>query len=214
VRARPSPVPIAISFGPLLLAACGGGDLLLPGGPALLRLVSGDLQEAEAGARLPNPLVVAVEDATGRPVSGSRILFRFELASDGGEVNPDTVQTDSTGQATATVRLGDDPGAHPVEATVVDATGLRVRFILTALTPEPPANPETPGNGGNGGSGGNGGGGAGGGGGGGPVDGGGDNGDDGGGGGGGGGGHGHGGKGGGGKDKGDGGGSGHGGGED
>ena len=155
----------------LTLPACGGGDLLLPssGVPAELRLVSGDLQQAEAGSQLPAPLVVAAVDGSGRPVQGSSILFRFELSSDGGQVNPDTVQTDEVGRATAQVRLGSEVGAHPVEAIVVDGpTGLRVRFLLTALQPDPGptggggGGGDDDGNGGNGG-GGNGGGGNGGG---------------------------------------------------
>lgn len=159
----------------LPLAACGGGDLLLPSSaaPAELRAVSGDLQQGEAGTQLPEPLVVLAVDANGRPVAGSSILFRFERDGDGGEVNPNTVETDESGLATATVRLGDEPGGHPVEAMVVDGPGgLRVRFLLTALAPTPPG-----GGGGGGGGGGNGGGfddggGGGGGGGGGEVDGG------------------------------------------
>ncbi|HEU5041547.1 MAG TPA: hypothetical protein VFT84_12030 [Gemmatimonadales bacterium] len=185
---RPGPLarPALGSLTALLLLACGGDDLLLPssGTPAELRLVSGDLQQAEAGSPLPDPLIVAAVDAKGRPVEGSRILFRFELDTDGGQVNPDTVQTDASGQATAEVRLGSEVGAHPVEAIVVDGpTGLRVRFLLTALQPEPVGG----GGGGGSGSGGNGGGnddgggvddGGGGGGGGGDVDGGGGDGND------------------------------------
>ena len=182
MRAGSIALPTVIILASATLPGCGATDLLLPGQPATVRAVSGDLQEGETGQRLPKPLVIAVADPTGRPVAGSRIVFRFELANDGGQVNPDTVQTDDQGKATATVRLGEDPGAHPVEAIVVDATGLRVRFILTAFAPAP--RPPTGGggadDGGNGGNGGNGGGGGGG-----NRDGGGAGGDDGGGGGGG-----------------------------
>jgi hypothetical protein len=163
----------------LAVAACGGGDLLLPTSttPAQLRLVSGDLQQAQTGTTLPDPLVVEALDAGGRPVVGSRILFRLEVDRAGAKVNPDTAQTDESGRATAEVRLG-EPGGHPVEAVVVDApTGLRVRFLLTAIAPAPAPPPpdggdDDDGDGGNGGNGGGGGGGGGGG------DGGGDDGDD------------------------------------
>ncbi|HYC33405.1 MAG TPA: hypothetical protein VEB59_14050, partial [Gemmatimonadales bacterium] len=160
MRNRSIALPFVVFSASLSMAACGGGDLVLPpGAPATVRAVSGDLQEGETGQRLPDPLVVAVEDQGGRPIAGSRIVFRFELASDGGQVTPDTVQTDEQGLATATVRLGQEPGAHPVEAVVVDATGLRVRFILTAFAPAP--RPPTSGSGGGGddggGDGGNGG---------------------------------------------------------
>jgi len=118
------------------LLACGGEDLLLPSSaaPAELRVVSGDLQQAQTGARLPDPLVVEATDAHGRPVVGSRIHFRFEVASDGGQVTPDTARTDESGRATAEVRLGTAVGSHPVEASVLDGpSNLRVRFQLTAL---------------------------------------------------------------------------------
>jgi hypothetical protein len=134
-------------LGSLSLFACGGGDLLLPGStaPAELRLVSGDLQQAQTGAKLPDPLVVEAVDAKGRPVAGSRVLFRFEVSAEGGEVSPDTAQTNESGRAAAQVRLGAEPGGHPVEAVVVDGpTGLRVRFLLTAVA-------RTPGGGGGGG---------------------------------------------------------------
>lgn len=145
---------IAGALGGIILSACGGGDLLLPssGEPAELRLISGDLQQAEAGAPLPDPLVVAALDANGRPVQGSRILFRFQLDPEGGALNPDTVRTDEAGRATAEVRLGTEVGAHPVEAIVVDGpTGLSVRFLLTAL--QPPPGPTGGGGGGGGGDG-------------------------------------------------------------
>ncbi len=84
-----------------ILLACGGDDLLLPssGVPANLRLVSGDLQQAEAGTDLPDPLVVEATDAEGRPVAGSRIVFRFEIMVQGGRVSPDTAETDELGLA-------------------------------------------------------------------------------------------------------------------
>lgn len=144
---------VLVGLALLPIAACGGDDLLLPssGAPAELRLVSGDLQQAEVGTTLPDPLVVEALDANGRPVAGSSILFRFELDIDGGRVSPDTVQTNDSGLATAQVRLGEDPGAHPVEAVVVDGpSGLRVRFLLTALAPEPPQPPRDGGGGGGG----------------------------------------------------------------
>jgi hypothetical protein len=125
----------------LPLLACGGDDLLLPGSdaPAALRLVSGDLQQGPTGGLLPEPLVVEAVDRTGHPVAGSRILFRFQAATRGATVDPDTALTDERGHAAAEVRLGQAPGGHPVEAILVDAEShLAVRFLLTALTrPEP-----------------------------------------------------------------------------
>jgi len=137
MRAHTIPLCGLASFS---ILACGGGDLLLPssGAPAELRLVSGDLQQAQTGTTLPDPLVVETLDDKGRPVAGSRILFRFEVDREGAEVSPDTARTNESGQAAAQVRLGGEPGGHPVEALVVDGpTGLRVRFLLTAVASNP-----------------------------------------------------------------------------
>jgi hypothetical protein len=144
---------------PLLVLACGGDDLLLPssGAPASLRLVSGDLQQGLTGIMLPEPLVVEALDRTGRPVEGSRILFRFQAATEGAQVSPDTAVTNAEGQAEAEVRLGQAPGGHPVEAIVVNGDlDLAVRFLLTALTRPAPPDPPDGGDGDGGGAGGGG----------------------------------------------------------
>lgn len=145
-----------LAAGPLfawLAAGCSGGDLLLPGSgtPAELRALSGDRQEAEVGATLPDPLVVLATDAAGRPVVGVEIAFRFD-GDVGGDVAPELVRTDSEGEAEAQVRLGIASGAQLVDAMVVEGpTDATVTFRLTAL---PPDN----GDGGDGGDGGGGGG--------------------------------------------------------
>ena len=134
------PTIALVGIASLPVLACGGGDLLLPssGQPSQLRLVSGDLQQAQTGATLPDPLVVEAVDASGRPVAGSRILFRFELDPAGAQVSPDTAETNASGRAAAQVRLGGEAGGQPVEAVVVDGpSGLRVRFLLTAIAPNP-----------------------------------------------------------------------------
>jgi hypothetical protein len=135
---------------PLLAAACGGDDLLLPGtgSPTGLQAVSGDGQEAEVGATLPDPLVVRASDASGRPVQGTLIVFRFD-GDGGGEVAPDTARTDFEGRAAAEVQLGTTSGAQLVKAAVVEGPAdLVVTFQLTAV------DPSNPGDGGGGGGGG------------------------------------------------------------
>lgn len=115
-------------------AGCGGGDLLLPSSatPTGLRAVSGDRQEAEAGATLPDPLVVKATDAGQRPVQGARIVFRFDGAV-GGDVAPDTALTNTAGEAAAQIRLGTASGAQLVEAAVIEGPAeIMVTFRLTA----------------------------------------------------------------------------------
>src|SRR5688500_14972636 len=75
--------------------ACGGNELLLPddGRPAALAVVDGDHQSAQVGAPLPQPLVVRVSDATGRPVAGAQVTFAVTSGS-GGELSPAVASTD------------------------------------------------------------------------------------------------------------------------
>jgi hypothetical protein len=118
----------------LLAAGCTGGDLTLPGsgGASGLSAVSGDRQEGEIGAVLPEPLVVRATDATGRPVQGAVILFRFN-GDVGGEISPASAVTDAEGRAAVEVRLGTTTGDQIVEAEVLEAADLAVSFRLTAF---------------------------------------------------------------------------------
>src|SRR4029453_6199625 len=72
------------------LAACAGGDLLLPEDrtPVELRAVSGDGQSAVAGTSVPHPLVVEALDRAGRPVEGAIVRFRFVDPPDGAAIAP------------------------------------------------------------------------------------------------------------------------------
>lgn len=117
----------------IALAACGGGDLVLPSdsGPARIAVVSGDGQSGSAGAELAEPLVVKVSDAQDRVVAGVRVAFGRAAAGDGA-ATPDTVATNGQGLAAARWTLGSTAGAEQVEAKVVGAA-LSVRFTLTAV---------------------------------------------------------------------------------
>jgi hypothetical protein len=150
----------AIFFSPRLLGpalglaalACAGGDLNLPNdaAPAELTAVSGDGQEAKVGSVLPEPLVVQVRDAAGRPLAEVPLVFRFQDAVPDAEIDPASVATDSTGHASVRVRLGTTTGPQTIEAMIAqDATSeARATFGVTAL--------EKRGQGGGGGEGGDG----------------------------------------------------------
>jgi uncharacterized membrane protein YgcG len=149
-------------------AACGGGDLTLPGpgDPAALRIVAGDGQRGLLGEALIDPLVVQLVDVEGLPVEGRAVVFRFTDDVPEATVAPESVPTDTAGVAAVRARLGRREGLQGIEALVaMPGEDLRVRFRLTALPADdgnddgPPA-PADDGGGGGGGGGGDGGGGS------------------------------------------------------
>jgi hypothetical protein len=138
----------ALAAALLLSLACAGGDLTLPGPdgpgspepaaprPARLVVASGDGQQAEPGALLPEPVAVQVLDSALHPVPGTPVSFSF-AAELGGAVDPASTLTDGNGTASAVVRLGDVPGEQVIVAAVADPAlpGLRASFSATAVPP-------------------------------------------------------------------------------
>jgi VCBS repeat-containing protein len=118
-------------------SACSGDGVVLPdeAKPAAIAIVSGDTQQAPAGAALDQPLVVKVTDALNRPVEGRAVAFTIDLG--GGQVTPASVPTGTDGQATATWTLGAAAGQQRVQARVsgtdVPAT-LLVKFNASAVS--------------------------------------------------------------------------------
>ncbi len=119
--------------------ACGGG-LMLPddGSPVQLQAFSGDGQQATVGSELPDPLIARLTDASARPVSGASVEFRFQTDIPQAQVDPASATTDTTGLASARVRLGTATGPHTVVARVVEASQLRATFNVTALAQDRP----------------------------------------------------------------------------
>ncbi len=103
-------------------AACGGGDLGLPTGPADITAVAGNGQTGLVGAALANPLVVRVDDEQGAPVANALVAFELAEGADGGEIAPDTAVTDANGEASFQWVLGGTEGAQSVTASVVGAS--------------------------------------------------------------------------------------------
>ena len=151
-------------------AACGGGDLTLPGPgqPAALRIVAGDGQRGPLREALTDPLVVQLVDTEGLPIEGRAVVFQFTDDVPDAAIDPASAPTDADGHAAVRARLGRRAGSQAIEA-LVPAPGedLRVRFRLTAMPPDDGddggagAAPPPPPDDGNGGGGGAGGGGAG-----------------------------------------------------
>jgi hypothetical protein len=119
----------------VLVAACGGGDLVLPteGAAAKIVIVRGDGQGAPVGALLPESLVVVVNDSRGRPVQGQRV--DFAVTTGGGSVAAASATTDAEGVAGTRWTLGPTAGAQKVTATASGdgaPAALSVTFDATA----------------------------------------------------------------------------------
>lgn len=123
--------PLAIGC---LVAACGGGDLVLPEGEGTvaIRVVDGDGQRGSVGEPLAAPVVVGVTDARGEPVEGVTVEFALTSAGDGAGITPSTARTSDEGLAEAQVVLGDKVGVQTGEATVV-ADGESPKATFSAL---------------------------------------------------------------------------------
>lgn len=98
----------------------GGGTPPPPGGTVRGVVVAGDGQTALAGAELPDPLVVRVLDAAGRPLAG--YLVNFVVVTGGGSAYGGVAITNSAGEAIDRWRLGPVVGAQRMEVRVVDST--------------------------------------------------------------------------------------------
>ena len=112
--------------------AARGVEVLLPRMPLVLDILSGDLQQARAGTRVQEPLVVEVLDQSGVGLPGTAVTFT--VTDGGGTLSEETATTDASGRAASSLTLGSAPGPITVRVTVA---GLEpVSFTLTA-TPTP-----------------------------------------------------------------------------
>jgi hypothetical protein len=131
------PAPL---FALAVVVACGS-DLSLPGGPSgpagpdQLRIVDGDGQQAQTGELLADPLVVEVLDSGRGPVPGTPVEFSFVGDPAGAVLQPTSAETDSTGQVSAFVRLGDQSGEQQIVAQVAGTASpsLSASFPVTAV---------------------------------------------------------------------------------
>ncbi|WP_340103379.1 filamin/ABP280 repeat domain-containing protein [Rhodohalobacter sp. 8-1] len=106
----------------------------LTGGAENIEIVSGDNQSAKVGNELPNPIIVRVTDAFGNPVEGETITFTFDEtpgAAVGRSIDPSTGVTNTDGEASAIVTLGNTPGTYTVEASAENAGAVTFNFQAT-----------------------------------------------------------------------------------
>jgi hypothetical protein len=110
-----------------------------------VNIVSGNNQEAPAGSKLPQPLVVQLLDQGGNPIPNRPVSW--VIGDGGGTANPQTSNTNADGQASTEWTLGPNPGTNTLNAVVsgltpaaFTATGTGAGTPSTlALTTQPPS---------------------------------------------------------------------------
>jgi hypothetical protein len=103
-----------------------------PAPARILRYVSGDGQQAQAGQGLSQSLVVEVVDGNGIPVRD--VLVQFRAIAGAGRLDPGTRSTDIDGRAQAEWMLGSETGEQRAAASAVGAA-FSVGFRATATAP-------------------------------------------------------------------------------
>ena len=91
---------------------------------------SGDKQLGNLGTALPQPIIVQVNDDQGNGVTGALVHFRGNA---GVSVDPAAALTDSSGQVTTNVTLGDTSGRYQMTAVSVDKNGKELTVQASAL---------------------------------------------------------------------------------
>ena len=124
-----------------LAAAACGSDLTLPdptGAGFELSKVGGDSQIGTVGEVLPEPLIVRVVSASGQPVPDQAVAFVLPEGATG-RLDPDTAVTNAAGEALAEWVLGNEPGAHEVEARLVsELADPPAELFQASARPAPP----------------------------------------------------------------------------
>ena len=135
-RSRPGigrVAPIALVC---LLAACGGGDLVLPGADdgVQIRVVDGDGQRGSIGQPLTAPVVVEVTDEAGDPAGRGDGPVRHHLRRQPAPRSLHrSARTGQEGRAQAHILLGDKIGLQTGEASVVVEGGAAPTTSFSAL---------------------------------------------------------------------------------
>ena len=129
------PVHIAVCVLTLLTAGCSRKSkqsALLPAtatGAAIVES-SGGKQIGYAGMPLDQPVVVQVNDASGNGVAGAAVYFS---GPSGVSFTPAAALTDSSGQVTSTVALGQQAGRYKILASTSDKTGKAIEVNLDEI---------------------------------------------------------------------------------
>jgi hypothetical protein len=101
-----------------------------------LALKSGNAQTYSINEILPNPLVVKVTDDGGNPLSNVHITFLISdtpSAAIGHSLSTTSGVTDTNGELSTTLKLGNLPGTYTVKASSDGLIGSPVLFSVTAI---------------------------------------------------------------------------------
>ncbi len=91
---------------------------------------SGGKQMAQTGNLLPQPVVVQVNDESGAAVPGALVEF---AAAPGVAFDPASALTDSSGQVTTNVSVGEMAGRYQIAASTIDKSHKKVELKLEEI---------------------------------------------------------------------------------
>ncbi len=103
-----------------------------------ISMVSGGNQSGAATHSLANPFVTAIKDTYGNPVEGTSVSFAISSTPSGASgqsLSSESGISDSNGQVSTTLTLGDTAGEYKVTATATGLSGSPITFTATALSP-------------------------------------------------------------------------------
>jgi mono/diheme cytochrome c family protein len=129
------PVFIAVCAAILLMAGCSRksnqpAPLKATAAGAAIVESSGGKQIGYAGMLLDQPVVVQVNDASGSAVTGAAVYFS---GPPGVTSTPAAALTDSSGQVTSTVQLGQQGGRYKFTASTPDASGKSIGLTIDEI---------------------------------------------------------------------------------
>ena len=129
------PALIAVVVVALLMAGCSRkskqpAPLQATATGAAIVESSGGKQIGYAGMPLDQPVVVQVNDASGNGIAGAAVYFG---GPSGVSFTPSSALTDSSGQVTSAVALGQQAGRYKLTASTRDASGKNIDLSIEEI---------------------------------------------------------------------------------
>jgi hypothetical protein len=106
-------------------------------GATVLSIISGNNQTGKINTKLTNPFVVEATDQNGNTVSGVLVNFSvslFPAGATGHSLSAVSALTNSSGQVSSYLTLGNKTGMYLVTASVTESNGISVIFSSTVTT--------------------------------------------------------------------------------